>query len=119
MLTVDVEAATKPLGAGKNLEAALSAAEEKPREWDLSITYTRCPPGHHFIDDEGHIAPNEKKRKRLDAPPEEKKKDSESESEEESEPEEESDEESSEDEIDVNFDEDDVAELRRKKGGQV
>lgn len=73
VLTVNVEAATKPLGAGKNLEAALSAAEEQPREWDLSITYTRCPPGHHFIDDEGHIAPNEKKRKRLDAPPEEKK----------------------------------------------
>ena len=40
--------------------------EEEPREWDLSITYTRCPPGHHFIDDDGHIAPNEKKRQRAD-----------------------------------------------------
>ena len=40
--------------------------EEEPREWDLSITYTRCPPGHHFIDDEGHIALNEKKRQRAD-----------------------------------------------------
>lgn len=69
VLTVDVAAATKPLGAGKNLETALNAAEEKPREWDLSITYIRCPPGHHFIDDEGHIAPNEKKRKRQDSSP--------------------------------------------------
>ena len=98
VLTVNVEVATKPLGAGKNLEAALDAAEgndtpqdsarieylkeltmqqavheAKSREWDLSITYIRCPPGHHFIDDEGHIAPNEKKRKRPDSPPTEKK----------------------------------------------
>jgi len=65
-LTVNVEAATDgnhaAVTASKNLEAALNAVEEKPREWDLSITYIRCPPGHHFIDDEGHIAPNEKKR---------------------------------------------------------
>ena len=69
-LTVNVEAATDgnhaAVTASKNLEAALNAAEEKPREWDLSITYIRCPPGHHFIDDEGHIAPNKKKRLRAD-----------------------------------------------------
>ena len=43
MLIVDVAAATKPLGTGKNLEAALNAAED------------------------------EKKRKRPDSPPKEKK----------------------------------------------
>lgn len=30
------------------------------QSWDTSITYTRCPKGYHFIDDEGHISPNKK-----------------------------------------------------------
>jgi hypothetical protein len=33
------------------------------QQWDTTITYIRCPKGYHFIDDEGHISPN-KKRKR-------------------------------------------------------
>jgi hypothetical protein len=28
--------------------------------WDLSLTYTRCPKGYRFIDDEGHISPKAK-----------------------------------------------------------
>ena len=31
------------------------------REFDTSITYIRCPNGYHFIDDEGHIARNQKR----------------------------------------------------------
>ena len=33
------------------------------REFDTSITYTRCPKGYHFIDDEGHIARNRKRER--------------------------------------------------------
>lgn len=45
-----------------------SGSEEKDEEYygvDTSITYTRCPKGYHFIDDEGHVARN-KKRERED-----------------------------------------------------
>ena len=35
--------------------------EEVFRALDTSITYTRCPKGYHFIDDEGHIARNQKR----------------------------------------------------------
>ena len=68
-LTVNVQAANgnnTAVTASKNLEAALNAVQDNPREWDLSKTYERCPPGHHFVDEEGHVAPNDKKRKRAD-----------------------------------------------------
>ena len=66
---------SRPADLRRNLEAALSAAEDEPksREWDLSITYTRCPPGHHFVDDEGHIAPNKKRAPPAEPPPDAKR----------------------------------------------
>lgn len=67
VLTIDVEAATKSLGAGKNLKAALDATEEpaeEPTEKQADFppqAFKRARPGAHGEEEKG-----EKKRKRPD-----------------------------------------------------